>query len=276
MKPKFYGKLKLSIAIAAMLGYIDSSDAFYIASQLHLRIKNSIECLEDLREKYPLTHCNAIYALRKGQPTIYYDEKYPYKNFAIAHEIAHYLRGHTSDGVEQHQEAQLMAAIIVAPSEYIHGIKSAMELAEKCKIPIDAAENYWYELEEAGEIEVDNELNTDNIHQFSVSKMLQNSLVSASIIAILLTIIGFMGFHQASSNHDIDSSPSPTPTISNINITPSPHPDISNLNTVYVTPTGKRYHRQNCRHIQSSEHIFEMTYNEAMEAGYEPCKDCID
>lgn len=86
--------------------------------------------------------------MNNGEYTIYYDENNPYSNFAVAHEIAHYLLGHTTDGAEQHYDAQLMAAIITAPpaKTFLNGIKSSAELSVKYKIPADAADAYWYEV----------------------------------------------------------------------------------------------------------------------------------
>ena len=44
--------------------------------------------------------------------------------------------------------------------------------------------------------------------------------------------------------------------------------------TVYITPSGEKYHVASCRHIKGSEAV-EMTVEEAVELGKEPCKDCI-
>ena len=128
-------------------------NAFDIALQLNIRIKNHIECKHDFpEEKYPLKNTDAILAIYNGEYTIYYDENYPYSNFAIAHEIAHYLLGHTKDGTEQHNDAQLMAAIIVAPAQLIYKnhIKSVAQLSEQCKIPIAVAEGYWNDINPTG------------------------------------------------------------------------------------------------------------------------------
>lgn len=42
---------------------------------------------------------------------------------------------------------------------------------------------------------------------------------------------------------------------------------------VYVTPTGSKYHRENCRTIQNST-TFAMPIEEAMEKGFEKCGVC--
>ncbi len=41
--------------------------------------------------------------------------------------------------------------------------------------------------------------------------------------------------------------------------------------TVYVTRTGKKYHRDGCRYLKSRRAI---SLDAAIERGYEPCKVC--
>ena len=42
--------------------------------------------------------------------------------------------------------------------------------------------------------------------------------------------------------------------------------------TVYITRTGKRYHRDGCRYLASSK--IPMTLKDAKAHGYTPCKVC--
>jgi len=42
--------------------------------------------------------------------------------------------------------------------------------------------------------------------------------------------------------------------------------------TVYVTRTGKKYHRENCRYLGSSK--IPMSLKDAQAKGYMPCKVC--
>lgn len=162
-------------------------NAFSIALQQGIRLKNSIECKEDFKDSYPLTHTNAVYALYKNEYTIYYDENFPYKNFAIAHEIAHHLLNHVTDGTMQHQEAQLLAAILVAPPHLIHNhnIKSAIHLSELCKMPIDISETYWYEI---------NNSCHNVLRQYCTPKTLM------SVIASVAIIIGSISLSKVTNN----------------------------------------------------------------------------
>lgn len=43
---------------------------------------------------------------------------------------------------------------------------------------------------------------------------------------------------------------------------------------VYITKSGKRYHKADCRHIAGHD-VIEKTIAEAEEDGYTPCKDCF-
>jgi hypothetical protein len=42
--------------------------------------------------------------------------------------------------------------------------------------------------------------------------------------------------------------------------------------TVYITRTGRKYHRRSCRHLSRSK--IRTTLKEARERGYAPCKVC--
>lgn len=44
--------------------------------------------------------------------------------------------------------------------------------------------------------------------------------------------------------------------------------------TVYVTPTGKKYHGKGCKTLNRSKTVTEMKRSEALKQGYEPCKVC--
>jgi|TARA_B100001971_G_C17973137_1_gene423451 competence protein ComEC len=42
--------------------------------------------------------------------------------------------------------------------------------------------------------------------------------------------------------------------------------------SVFVTKTGKKYHRDNCRYLKSSKREIELSA--ALDKGYTPCKVC--
>ena len=56
--------------------------------------------------------------------------------------------------------------------------------------------------------------------------------------------------------------------------TTSKQEDEPQSETVYITKSGKRYHKPDCRHIVGRD-VLEKTISEAEEDGYTPCKDCF-
>ncbi len=69
-------------------------------------------------------------------------------------------------------------------------------------------------------------------------------------------------------------SPTPTPTPETITPSPAPTPSPSPAltDTVYVTRTGKKYHRGGCRYLSQSKISIEL--EEAISRGYTPCSVC--
>ena len=53
---------------------------------------------------------------------------------------------------------------------------------------------------------------------------------------------------------------------------PTPAPETDNKEEVYITKTGSKYHRGNCRHLKSSK--IPISLEKAKSDGYEPCKTC--
>lgn len=219
-------------------------DVFQIASYLNIKVKNSIQAKEDFQENNPINTHNAIYALYQGEYTIYYNEHYAYKNFAIAHEIAHHLLGHTSDGADEHHDANLLAAIIIISDKSAKKIKSAEDISKNYKIPIEAAELYMKE--------------KNNIH-------INNSHLRNMGIVCLITMISvisgiFFLLHVSEAKQEISK--------------PDNH-IIENIQYVYITKYGTKYHKSNCRHIKNSDSSIKISIEGAKDAGYDPCKDCI-
>ena len=251
-------------------------NAFDIALQLNIRLKNHIECKRDFpEEKYPLKNTDAILALNSGEHTVYYDENYQYSNFAIAHEIAHYLLEDTSDGAEQHHDVQLMAAIIVAPAKLVrrHHIKSAAQLSELCKIPATVAELYW------NEIIPNRQISFKSIIANPIIKYASISAVSiAAVLGAVQLRISDHGTEEQFPSTAIIATQQPAATYipTSPPATPSSSPQEPEITpqTVYITSSGEKYHLAGCRHIKGSD-VTELSVEEAVNLGKEPCKNCI-
>lgn len=234
------------------------ANAFELARRLNLCVKNSIECKKDFKDKYPLYNCNAVYTLVNGEYTIYYDEKYVYKNFSVAHEIAHHLLEHCTDGAREHHDANLLAAILLLPPKNTikSKIKNAIELSEKYLIPYNVACEYWAEIK--------NKIPQER-------KIIKH--ISFIICLIAITIL--------STSYIIknDERFKPSDTVSQLlnNISPITNMDELTINQTQVTVTvsGKKYHLATCSYLKNKNNLSELDINKAIEKGYEPCSRCF-
>ena len=239
--------------------YIDNDsnfpNAFVIAQKLNIRTKNSIEAKRDFKNvKNPLEDCNGCLSIVNGEYVIYYNEKSPYNNFVVAHEIAHYFLHHYSDGSDQHHDANILAAILVAPKKSVvkNKIKNEAELSEKYKIPIETAQIYWDFL--------------------NVKPQNKNNLwivITALLVMLIIFLIYFL-LKQPDKSLEL-SHPTPNPTS-----TPMATESIENNSTsTIVTIHGEKYHKTDCRYIENKDNLIELTVETAENAGYKPCKICF-
>lgn len=67
-----------------------------------------------------------------------------------------------------------------------------------------------------------------------------------------------------------DQTPQPSSETSTQTVAPSP-PAADDV-TVYITNTGKKYHRDGCRYLTKSK--IPVSLSEAKARGYEPCSVC--
>ncbi|MBV9925668.1 MAG: hypothetical protein JOZ96_11675 [Acidobacteria bacterium] len=101
------------------------------------------------------------------------------------------------------------------------------------------------------------------------------TLAIAAVLCIVTATIGFGGDYikdlfrsggtaQALAVPPSTEAPPAAPA-------PDPQRDESQI-TVFVTDTGERYHRGDCRYLSRSKHAISL--KEAKRQGYTPCKVC--
>lgn len=231
--------------------------------QLNIKVKNSLQCKIDAGSpNTPLDKNEAIYTLFKGEYTIYHDENHPYKNFFIAHEIAHHLLNHQSDDINKHHDANLLGAMIVAPPHLIkkNKISNSTQLAFQCKIPVEVAESYWKEY-------------INSYLKDKHKKTLKYSIISACtgllIVCFVFIALQLNSLKTAKITYIQESTSTYTTEITTSNISA-----ISSEDVVYVTRTGEKYHQSNCIYIEDKTDLTEMSIDEAVQKGYEECKIC--
>lgn len=230
------------------------ANAFELARKLNLRVKNSIECKKDFKDKYPLYNCNAVYTLVNGEYTIYYDEKYAYKNFSVAHEIAHHLLEHCTDGAREHHDANLLAAILLLPPKKIvkQKIKNAIELSEKYLIPYNVACEYWVEIK----YKIPQKQKIIKYTSFIIC------LISITILSTSYIIKDYD--NTKTSNLFTDAISTENPTELNLEKT-----------KVVVTISGEKYHIPSCYYLKNKDNLSQFNIDEAIKNGYEPCLKCF-
>ncbi len=234
------------------------SNAFELARKLNLRTKNSIECKKDFKDKYPLYNCNAVYALVNGEYTIYYDEKYVYKNFSVAHEIAHHLLEHCTDGAREHHDANLLAAILLLPPKKIikSKIKNAIELSERYLIPYNVACEYWQEIKN----KIPNK---------------QKIIKHISFVICLIVISILSTSYIIKNDEGIKSSDTVSQVSNNISQTTNTDELTIDKPQVVVTVSGEKYHLPSCYYLKNKDNLSKFNIDEAVKKGYEPCLRCF-
>ena len=60
--------------------------------------------------------------------------------------------------------------------------------------------------------------------------------------------------------------------ISFLTVATSCYSDPENDTMVYITATGQKYHRENCRYVRGK--AIEISLSKAQREGYDPCKVC--
>ena len=229
-------------------------NVFDIANNLNVKIKVSQEYINDGGKDLTIFNTNpAILTYTNNEYIIYYDENHPYFIFNISHELAHYVLEHRSDGASQHHDAQLLAAIIIAPIHLIkkYKIKSAIQLAETCKIPMNVASEYWDYIRKE----------TSITKQFkSISKLI---ITIVAIIVISIPIINTL--HSSATIDNIQAIITSSPTLS-----PAPTEE-----KVYITKSGDKYHKRDCYYLKQSSSIIEVNLPDAKNQRYSPCKICF-
>lgn len=246
-------------------------NSYYIAThQLNIRVKNSLQCKIDYKtSNNPLVNNNAIYCMFKGEYTIYCDENNPYKNFYLAHEIAHHLLNHLSDDINKHHDANLLAAIIVSPPHLLkkYKIHNSIELAEQCKIPIEVAETYWKEYHNCC---LQNKSITNGVAFLCV----YNGFLAIFLVVVLLYVYNLKTLENDAISSEITTFMKSTESFTEITTNNTINSDISTSTAVYVTKSGKKFHKASCQYIINKNNIIELSKTQALEQGYEPCKIC--
>lgn len=265
---------------------------------------------EETAERYPaftLVHNKQNVILYRANLS------YEHKLFCILHEFGHIVLKHTAEknvlGVTPtpeetarlEREADDFAAEMLAPScvMYALGIKSAHQL-ERFGLTAEQALRHCDNIREP-EAEIEKAL-CERLPAVKYRKRTKRvNIVAVSIMVSAFAALGMLmiyAFAGKGNTDNVNSSTSESPALtieapvattggtetsapnSSAIATPpqetttSKQEDEPQGETVYITKSGKRYHKADCRHIAGRD-VIEKTISEAEEDGYTPCKDCF-
>lgn len=261
---------------------------------------------EGTAEQYP-----AFTLVHNKQNVILYraNLSYEHKLFCILHEFGHIVLKHTAEknvlGVtpspeetaRQEREADDFAAEMLAPScvMYALGIKNAHQL-ERFGLTAEQAMRHCDNIREP-ETEIEKAL-CERLPAVNYRKRTKRciNIAAVSIVVSAIAAIGMLMIYAFAGKGNPDNvssttSESPAFTIEAPAETSAPSSSTSAVaspqatttskpedepqsETVYITKSGKRYHKSGCRHIVGRD-VIEKTIAEAEEDGYTPCKDCF-
>ncbi len=211
------------------------------------------------------------------------------KRLLLAHELGHIAMGHISDNgvigyqpgglIDEAQEdeanafaLEFLALVCVLSQKHINTsqrISSLTLLDEKrSRLIADEVHNHKkltnVEAVLFNQFELQNKLNKSYSHKTIAYRI----IILFMFIAMLLMFINFSAEKAL---------PEPTPISTKTPFTVTPFHSETNVtsDSVYITKTGKKFHKRNCRHIKNSSTISDISINNAIDSGYEPCKDCF-
>ncbi len=211
---------------------------------------------------------------------IYYDEDY-YKNYWIIHEFSHYILKHNHDGKIQEYSANLMSCMIIAPVKSLikKKIFTSDEIHKKYCIPKDIAIMYFNEL-----VKNENKYSCNVNNKTFKSKLVKNYKKALLLFSIFIISILSFTLNENIQNSKKDSlikimfSAETTSVAAfnafKTNIYKNTKSDEDNI-TVYITKTGKKYHRASCQYVKNKVTVFTLSIENAKLSGYTPCSKCL-
>lgn len=213
---------------------------------------------------------------------IYHDDDY-YKNYWIIHEFSHYMLKHNHDGEIQEYSANLMSCMIIAPVKSLinNKIFTPYEIHKKYCIPEDIAVTYFNEL-----IKNENKYSNNVNNKTFKSKLIKNykkALLLFSIFTILILSFTLNKNIQNSKKDSLIKIMFSAETVSvttfnsfKINMDKNTETEKTEENiTVYITKTGKKYHRASCQYVKNKVTVFTLSLENAKLSGYTPCSKCL-
>lgn len=207
------------------------------------------------------------------------------KRLLLAHELGHISMGHISgkgvigyhpsglidEGQEDEANAfalEFLAPVCILSEKHINTSKRISSLTL-----LDEKRSRRVEDEVHNHKELTN-LEFELCRKFEISgnikKFCTQKIITCTEIILIISIIIFVLFCVPTTQK---YSISANTMEQSVDINSSETSECNNA--VYVTKTGKKFHKSNCKHIKNSDTIIDISIDQAIITGYEPCKDCF-
>lgn len=204
----------------------------------------------------------------------------------LAHELGHIMLGHLSaSGVRcssglkneapQEREADEFALEFLAPTCVLKNIKhlNPSVISHLTLLDRQSSEHVFFKVR-------DHKRNTQSENKlceaFDITKPYKIKPILMAVGAMLsILLVTYVSNNNDDKNNTISIS---TPVPISTNYVDSISDNVDNVaidsEIVVVTKTGDKYHLPDCQHVREKDNVIEMTKQEAIEKGYEPCKVC--
>ncbi|MDO5398261.1 MAG: ImmA/IrrE family metallo-endopeptidase [bacterium] len=207
--------------------------------------------------------------------------------YILAHELGHICLGHfTVSGVRcssdlkskspQEIESDNFAFELLAPTCVLNKMRGLTpeKISHITLVSLEDAEHIFFKVKSHA---LDSYLECELCNMFNKNVAKYNHVINwgilfATFISCII-ILWLSPFKQTPVNTDIIPTVAPTVQVQQDLPVITSLPEVSD-GTVVVTKSGEKYHKPNCRHVKG-RNTFTITTTEAIEHGYEPCKDCF-
>ena len=196
----------------------------------------------------------------------------------LAHELGHICLGHFaaqdirySCGLKSPQEAEAeeFAVEFLAPTCILKKFRSLTpeKISNITGVSREDAEHIFFKVR-SHTIDSVTERKLCAIFALDERGVTGNQTVNRYMIIVLIILLAIITALGLSNNNQSISDPK----TAQHTIAPAPSAGVSS--DVAVTKSGEKYHRPNCRHVAGRD-VFTITVPEAIDKGYEACKDCF-
>lgn len=232
-------------------------EVYSIARELDISVLDEAACNKLFKNNSPLSNQEAVLVTVGNRYTIFCKET-KYKKYYILHELCHYIFKHNADGEYEENQSNILACMILIPDRFINN--DVYKLSEIYNIPVEMVILYIQYLK-----------SNTNIYKKRKITVFTSFTIAACVLFVSGTILGAFVIN----NKTPDITPvTDTETTSEqpIALTTQSQPAVND--TVYITKSGTKYHKENCYYIKNNGTIA-LTVEQAEQQGYSPCAVCL-